>query len=134
MPRTVLIGKMFHPMKEKNKTVGNKGEQIACGYLLNKGYKILARNWIYRHKEIDIIAKKNELLVIVEVKTRSSNFKIDPICSVSKQKQRFLIEAANYFVDLNDFNGEVQFDIIGIVLSENQHVLEHIDDAFYPLA
>lgn len=49
---------------------GKWGEDIAVQYLLNRGFEILARNWRHEHKEVDVIAQKNNVLYFVEVKTR----------------------------------------------------------------
>jgi len=56
----------------KHNEFGKQGEELAAQFLMEKGYEILERNWRNRHKEIDIIAKDGEELVIVEVKTRKS--------------------------------------------------------------
>ena len=55
-----------------NKDTGFFGETKAAAFLISKGYSILYRNWRYKHLELDIIAAKDGLLHIVEVKTRSS--------------------------------------------------------------
>ena len=51
------------------KITGNKGEQTACEYLVQKGYAILGRNWRTKTGEVDIIALKDEFIVFVEVKS-----------------------------------------------------------------
>ncbi|MBK8805400.1 MAG: YraN family protein [Bacteroidales bacterium] len=85
------------------KKTGNIGEKFAEEYLKNNGYRIIATNWFYKHKEIDIIAEKDSFLVIVEVKTRAKNYLIDPMYAVTKQKQKFLIEAADHFIQTKIF-------------------------------
>ena len=120
-------------VKPEKSAIGIKGEEIACIYLSNKGYSILERNWRSRHKEIDIIAKKNNLLVIVEVKTRTSSFFERPQDAVTIKKQKHLISATNEYVSLKNFSGEIQFDIVSVLLENNKEVIEHIEDAFYPL-
>ena len=77
-------------MAEMHET-GKKGESIAMNFLSNKGYHILATNWQSNHQEIDIIAGKDDLLVIVEVKSRKSNYFGEPEASVTRQKQKMLI-------------------------------------------
>ncbi|MBE9510694.1 MAG: YraN family protein [Bacteroidetes bacterium] len=113
--------------------LGKKGEQIAIDYLTEKGYRILERNWYFRKKEIDIIAEKEDFLVIIEVKSRSVGFQENPRDAVNMKKQRFLIQAANAYVNKYDIELEVRFDIITVVfLNEHEYKLKHIDDAFYP--
>ncbi len=113
--------------------VGKRGEQIASDYLTEKGYKILERNWYFRKKEIDIIAEKDDFLVIAEVKSRSVGFQENPRDAVNMKKQRFLIQAANAYVNKYDIDLEVRFDIITVIFyNKNEYKLKHIDDAFYP--
>jgi putative endonuclease len=115
-----------------SKELGKKGESIAAEYLVKNGYKILHRNWHYGHKEIDIVAKQNNLLVIVEVKTRWTNYWEEPKESVRRKKQKFIIEAADAYVQSFNLDIDVQFDVISIVLQGDKYELEHIQDAFQP--
>lgn len=113
--------------------VGKRGEQIASDYLTEKGYKILERNWYFRKKEIDIIAEKDDFLVIIEVKSRSVGFQENPRDAVNMKKQRFLIQAANAYIYRCDIELEVRFDIITVIFfNDHEYKLKHIDDAFYP--
>ena len=109
--------------------LGKLGEQLAAEYLSNKGYVILARNYYYDKAEIDIIAQKEpETLVIVEVKTRNSNFFGDPQDFVKPSKIKLLVKAANEYVVSNDLDLEVRFDIIK---NKSIEKIEHFEDAFY---
>ena len=71
--------------------LGKIGEQLATDYLLNKGYEILARNFIYQKAEVDIIAKHNDMIICVEVKTRNSDFFGDPQQFVTPGKIKNLV-------------------------------------------
>jgi putative endonuclease len=112
--------------------LGDKGEEIALQYLRKKNYKIKETNWRCGKDEIDIIAMDKGTLVIVEVKTRSANYIVKPEFAVNKNKQRFLIRAANSYIFAKDLDLETRFDIISIVVYNNRNVVEHIEDAFYP--
>ena len=112
--------------------IGLKGEKIAAEYLKKNGYKIIATNWRHRYKEVDIIARDGDELVIVEVKLRSTDYYGDPSESVTLKKQRFLIEAAEAYVDTVDDEPEVRFDVISIIAAKNGYKFEHITDAFCP--
>jgi putative endonuclease len=79
--------------------LGQKGEEIAFHHLLQKGYKILERNWRYDHAEIDIIARIKNILVIVEVKTRSAAIYEEPRETISDRKIRFLVNAAEAYIN-----------------------------------
>jgi putative endonuclease len=69
--------------------LGKRGEQIAVSYLVEKEYEIVETRWKHKHKEIDIIAKKNRTLVVVEVKTRSDNKYTQPEDAVDIKKTTF---------------------------------------------
>ena len=118
-------------MAEHNE-LGASGEKAAENFLKEKGYQILARNWRFGSDEIDIVARHNGFLVIVEVKTRSTNAFGEPEIAVTKQKQRFLIRAAQHYIYQNNINDECRFDIIAIVSKNGKNTFNHIEDAFYP--
>lgn len=112
--------------------LGKEGEQIAVDLLLQKGYKIIDRNWRFQKAEIDIIAQKeSDTLVIVEVKTRSNNFIGSPEEFVTPKKIKLLVKAANEFVISRNYDVEVRFDIIAIVKNAKYQKVEHLEDAFY---
>lgn len=113
--------------------LGRKGEEIACNYLKDKAYKIRETNWRFSRYEIDLIAEDNGILVIAEVKTRSSNVIAEPEGSVTREKQRHLIAAANAYIRMKSLRMEVRFDIIAIVFTGEDHRLTHLPDAFYAM-
>lgn len=110
---------------------GKEAESLATTFLENKGYKILVRNYRYLKAEIDIIAQSQNQIIIVEVKARSNDFFIDPKEAVNKKKIRLLTIATNHFIEENNIDLEVRFDIISIVSFPNQSPqIQHIKDAF----
>lgn len=112
--------------------LGQKGEELALKHLKEKGYEIVKTNWRFGKEEIDIIAKNEEYLVIVEVKTRRSNYFGEPEIAVTKRKQRILIRAAHAFVTQREIDLEVRFDIIAILIGTQTTKINHIERAFYP--
>lgn len=114
-------------------STGQLGEKMAVDYLRDKGYEILNTNWRYQHKEIDIIARtrQNEL-VIVEVKTRNSTRYGDPEEAVDIKKQEFLIEATDAYIEEQNLDMDVRYDIIAIAFKSGKKVIKHIQEAFYP--
>ncbi len=118
-------------MAEHNE-LGKLGEDLAVQYLTDKGYEILERNWRNIHKEIDIIAKEGDDLVIVEVKARQTDEYGEPDIAVTKRKQRMLIAAANAYITRKGLDVETRFDIVSIVFKDGKPVIEHIEDAFLP--
>ena len=111
---------------------GAIGEERAVNYLLSKGYIIIETNWRFGHKEIDIIVKKGNILVIAEVKTRRSKAFEKPYEAVTQKKQEFLIEAAEAYVIGKNLDLDVQFDIISIYINNETTQIEHIQNAFSP--
>ena len=116
-------------MAEHNDT-GSKGEQFASNFLKNKGYSVLETNWRFKNLEADIIARIDQTIIIAEVKTRKSNYFGEPEAFVDKQKQKNLRKTANEYIERNNLDMEVRFDIISIVMGNNQMKINHIEDAF----
>ena len=114
--------------------LGNKGEALAVNLLRKKGYSILAENWRSGRNELDIVAKIGEIIVFVEVKTRSTDFFGDPGQAVSIAKQKRLIQAANDYLQQEELEFEARFDVIAIISSEQKAELDHMEDAFFPIA
>jgi putative endonuclease len=111
--------------------LGKLGEDLAVASLIKKGYIILRRNFIYDKAEIDIIAEKDDVLIVVEVKTRNSSVFGDPQSFVSKGKIKLLVKAANEYVLQNGLDTEVRFDIIAVLKNKYVERVEHFEDAFY---
>jgi putative endonuclease len=110
---------------------GKLGEQKAIDYLKEQGYTILAQNYRYLNAEIDILAKKGEILAIVEVKSRNMGFLEDISTVISPKKIRLLTMAANQFVVEKNLDVEVRFDLIKVIKSPKKTEIEHIENAFY---
>ena len=117
-----------------NRAIGTRGEELASGYLSDRGFTILERNWRYKQKEIDIVAQWGDCLVIVEVKTRTSTAFGDPVASITLRKQAFLIQAAEAYLYIKGLDMDVRFDIIVILTGKDGSRFEHIPDAFHPVA
>jgi putative endonuclease len=117
-------------MAEHN-DLGKLGEELAADFLQKNGYEILETNWVFQKAEIDIIAQKENILAVVEVKTRSSiDFGL-PQDFVKSKKIQLLVKAVNEYVISNELDVEVRFDIIAIHKDGNEYKVEHIEEAFY---
>lgn len=117
-------------MAEHNE-LGKLGEELAVGFLQKNGYEILETNWTFQKAEIDIIAQKQNILAIIEVKTRSSvDFGL-PQDFVKPKKIQLLVKGVNEYVLSNDLETEIRFDIIAICKDGKGYKIEHIEDAFY---
>jgi putative endonuclease len=116
-------------MAQHNET-GKVGEEIAIEHLLKNGYKILRQNYRYHKAEVDIIAKKDDEIVFVEVKTRSADYLVEPECSVDKKKQKLLVSAAEFFLTDNEIEEWSRFDVVSVVLHPEGREIRHLEGAF----
>ena len=116
-------------MAEHNE-LGKKGEQLAIDFLIEKEYKILEKNYRFQKAEVDIIAQKDTVLAVVEVKTRSSNYFGNPQDFVNPKKIKLLISAIDNYITERNLDVEVRFDIIAIIKQQNTFEIEHLKDAF----
>ncbi|MGH1518551.1 YraN family protein [Chryseobacterium sp. JK1] len=106
-------------------------EDLAVKHLKQNGYTILVRNFRFQKAEIDIIAEKDNLIIVVEVKARSTDFFILPQEAVTKTKIRSIVSAANHYLEKFNRNNEVRFDIISVLPDKNKTlIIDHIKDAF----
>ncbi len=110
---------------------GQISEDRAAAYLMAHGYTIRDRNWRLGHKELDIIAQKNDTLAIIEVKARRNNRYGDAMEAVTDDKIHKIIQAADAYVRYHRIDLKVRFDIIGITGEPGQQTIEHIEDAFH---
>ena len=111
--------------------LGKKGEQLAVDFLLKNGYKIIERNYRFDKAEVDIIAKKENILAVIEVKTRSTTDFGNPQDFVKPKQIKNLVKAVDEYFNENDLDSEVRFDIIAIVKKKNGFEIEHLENAFY---
>lgn len=104
-----------------NLSLGRLGERIAASYLKKRGYEIIEMNFHQRWGEIDIVAKENDTLVFVEVKTRMENDRISPEESMTQKKINVLKRTALFYKNLHKDGPELlRIDFVGIVLNCNQ--------------
>ena len=111
--------------------LGTLGEDLAIDYLIKQGYQILERNYRYLKGEVDILAKKDDVLAAVEVKTRTGNYFGDPHEFVKPKKIKLLVATVDHYVTQNDLDVEVRFDIITVIKKQNDFEIEHLEDAFH---
>jgi putative endonuclease len=115
----------------RHNELGKKGEQLAVDFLIENNYAIIERNYRFDKAEVDIMAKKGDVLAIVEVKTRSTADFGNPQDFVKPKQIKNLVKAVNEYVDSNQLDLEVRFDIIAIVKQRNRYDIEHLENAFY---
>lgn len=115
----------------RHNELGAAGENKAVEYLRSKGYQILHRNWRFQNMELDIVALHGQVLVVVEVKTRSTLAFGLPQDFVKELKIKRILKATNAYIEAFDRQEEVRFDIIAIHKDGLTFKIEHLSDAFY---
>ena len=122
--------------REKNREEGPQhlqtgiwGEGLAAAFLREKGYVILERDWHSKHRDIDIIARNDDYVVFVEVKTRRNTDFGDPVQAVDERKRHHLRLAMNHYIKYRQIDNPVRFDIITIVGTPNctNPVIRHLE-------
>lgn len=110
---------------------GKEAEDLAADFLMAKGFEIIARNYRHKHSEIDLIVKKNNWLIFVEVKMRSSDAYGYPEDFVDYKKAKNIVTGAEEYTYQQDWQGNVRFDIVSIREQRGKREIVHIEDAFY---
>ncbi|MDY5813695.1 MAG: YraN family protein [Bacteroides sp.] len=114
----------------KHNELGKAGETAALDFLQELGYRILHRNWRKGHLELDIVGMDEDELVVVEVKTRSSDAFLRPEEAVNEAKIRHTVRAADAYMKCFAVDNPVRFDIVTVVGTPESFRIEHIKDAF----
>ena len=115
------------------KTIGNIGEDMASAFLRKKKYGILARNYNTRQGEIDIIARKNDKISFVEVKSRTSKTFGSAAEAVTWKKRQHIMQAAIIYLQAERPGYKSYgFDVIEVYLTKEGELekINHIEDAF----
>ena len=110
---------------------GREGELLARKYLEKHGYEIITTNWRHGRLELDIVAEKQGVLHIVEVKTLSGSTAGYPEEQVTHKKMDNLTRAADAFLHQYGRSIQLQFDIVSVVLKEGDAEYLHIEDVYY---
>lgn len=115
----------------KHNELGNKGEDLAAKHLVENGYLILDRNWRSGNKELDIVATKGNMLIVAEVKTRSTDSFEHPEEAINTRKIKNIISAAEAYIFERNIMMETRFDIVAVVpLPDGSFRIDHTEDAF----
>lgn len=112
----------------KNHITGKMGENIASNYLKSLKYKIIQKNFSCKFGEIDIIAENKDELIIVEVKTRTSNMYGNPADAITTYKRNNILKVAQYYLIKNNLEATfVRIDTIEILIdSNNNYKINHL--------
>lgn len=126
MEKLTEIAKSNHKLN-----AGHHAEESACQLLLSKGYEIIARNVRYKFGEIDIIAKQNQILCFIEVRSRENSRFSDPKSSIRRDKQEKIIRSARFYLQKHyKTPPSCRFDVISIIGYGCMQKQELIQNAF----
>jgi putative endonuclease len=123
------VERTMSPMNRR--TQGKAGEELAALFLVQKGLRILERNYRFERGEIDLIAEEGDELVFIEVKARRSTAFGAPEDAVTEEKQEQVRAVADGYLYEHDIdNRPCRFDVIAIEFNQNSPVVRHIENAF----
>ena len=114
-------------------STGAEGERLAAEYLLKEGFDLLHRNWRNGRCEIDLVARRDGVLHIIEVKSRAADGLTAPEEAMTAAKFRSLCKAARTYIATYGLDMNVQFDFIGVEFdADGTHTLRYLPDAMAP--
>lgn len=115
-------------MRISNPTA-KKGENLAAKYLQNHGYKIIERNFRKGYGEIDIVCIKDNTLVFVEVKTRTSSEFGDPLEAITYFKLKSIVKAARFYKLIHqNFPESLRIDAISVFINGKSEAINHVEN------
>jgi len=118
-------------MTAARQTLGLQGERIAARWLLRLGYTIEAHRYRSGHRDLDLVARRGDVVAFVEVKARRGLGFGDPVEAVGWRKRRELIRSAWVWIDRCGRPDEAyRFDVIGVLLTRSGVRIRHVQDTF----
>ena len=115
------------PPKDRRLETGHEYERLAARFYVDKGFDVLERNWRAGRKEIDLIVRKGNLVVFVEVKSSKSKRFGHPAERVDRRKRENLANCARQYIIAHDLSRvDLQFDVVTFTGGR----IEHFPDAF----
>jgi putative endonuclease len=110
-------------------STGKAGEELAAAFLIEKGLKVVVRNFRCTSGEIDLVCEDGKTIVFVEVKTRSSDVRGEPGEAIKAAKKRRLVKAAALYLSrTRAWSRPCRFDLVGILFLLGETVVEHWED------
>jgi putative endonuclease len=118
-------------MTDARQAVGVLGERVAARWLARRGWAVVAQRFRSGHRDLDLVARRGDLVAFVEVKTRRGLAFGDPVEAVGWRKQRELVRSAWVWIDRRGRPGEAyRFDVIGVLLTAAGVRVRHVEGAF----
>jgi putative endonuclease len=116
----------------QNKPLGDRGERMAAEHLERAGWTILARNFRIGHREVDLVARRGEVVAFIEVKTRAGLGYGHPLEAITALKRREIQRVAQIWVERHGREGDVyRYDAVSVlIIAGGEPVIEHVEDAW----
>lgn len=125
------MGAVSRLRADRGRELGRAGEKAAAELLRSKGYEIVGAGFLARRGELDLVCRRGDQLVVVEVKTRSSDLFGAPLEAVGPRKRRALIAAAAEYRALAEWRGSIRYAVIGLwSRPDGTFAAELIEDPF----
>jgi putative endonuclease len=123
---------VFRAAGTNNKPLGDRGEQLAVEHLERAGWMVLSRNFRIGHREVDLVARRGEVVAFVEVKTRAGLGFGHPLEAITAKKRREIQTVAQVWVERHGRPGDVyRYDAIAVlILAGAEPRIEHVEDAW----
>ena len=116
-------------MPARHLTTGREGEALAADLVLEKGWRIVERNFRCSGGELDLICEDGQTLVFVEVKTRSGAVRGEPGEAVGRAKVRRLVRAASEYLSCHkSWDRPCRFDLVSVIMRDGETTVEHWED------
>lgn len=129
---TVFPSKVSHAMTDRRIRTGRVGEMAATRFIEKKGYTVLEKNYRKKFGEIDIIARKDDYLVFIEVKTRTGTSHGSPFEAITYRKQKQISRVAQCYLQEKQLHDTAaRFDVVAVKMTKNREPeIELIVNAF----
>lgn len=115
------------------KPLGDRGEALAAAHLEAAGWTVVHRNWRLGHREIDLVARRGEVVAFVEVKTRAGLGYGHPLEAITARKRREIQAVAAAWIERHGAPGDVyRFDAVAVLATDGgaAPAIEHVEDAW----
>src|SRR5690606_32230296 len=117
--------------KDARAALGARAESLVCDHLAARGFSIVARNVRVGRKEIDIVARRGDLLVFCEVRARARSGFVSPLATIDRTKMRNVREAAQrWLLEHGEGKMAIRFDAAAVVFDDPKGAIEYVEDAF----
>jgi putative endonuclease len=111
--------------------LGKAGEKAAADLLRSRGYRVIGAGFLARRGELDLVCRRGKDLVVVEVKTRTSDAFGTPLEAVGPRKRRSLLAATAEYRALAEWRGPIRYAVVGVMVTPDGRLdAELIEDPF----